>query len=134
MLYFKLDSGNIISGDDVSRVAEIAYGLKIDRTDEEAVRSIAVRMAGIDYEIVDESDAIVEQLLEDGRKMKAIQVYYTSHNCSIVEARIAVESMIKKLNAETDSDDDQTAHGTCENVYETSVIRDEVMADSYEEV
>lgn len=134
MLYFKLDSGNIISGDDVSRVAEIAYGLKIDRTDEEAVRSIAVRMVGINYEIVDESDAIVEHLLEEGRKMKAIQVYYTSHNCSIGEARIAVESMIKKLNAETDSDDDQTAHDTCENVYDTSVIRDEVIAYNNEEV
>ena len=98
MLYFKLDSGNIISGDEVSRVAEIAYGLNIDCTDDEDVRRITERMVGIDHEIVDDIDTLIEQLLREGRIFKATQVYRENNDCTLGDAHLYVESIADKLN------------------------------------
>lgn len=133
MLYFRLDSGDIVSSKDVVRTAEIAYGYNIDCTDDEDVRRITERMVGIDHEIVDDIDTLIEQLLREGRIFKATQVYRENNDCTLGDAHLYVESVAAKMaKPDINSIDDPKVGitycgDTDTSVYTISDIQEEVL-------
>lgn len=125
MLYFKLDSGEIISSKDVVRTAEIAYGYNIDCTDDADVREIAERMVGIDHEVVEDIFTLVEQFIKEGRIFKATQVYHENADCTLAEAHLYVESVAYRLNHKDDSSSKAEVMPDVSDVHECDVKQEE---------
>ena len=94
MLYFETVYGNIVSDRDVLSAINIVNGPTHTPMSDDEIRSYAASCRGIKCE-VDVPDT--EQLVQDGRKFKAIKVYYDTHRCSLTEAREYVESIEERI-------------------------------------
>lgn len=76
---------------DIIRAAMITEGIFIDYRNEGQIREFAWKCKGVGEEIKRPS---VRYLVNKGNKIGAIHVFRDIHNCSIVEAKEAVDKMM----------------------------------------
>lgn len=92
-IYFK-EKGNdsiFLTELDIVKAARITEGILINYTDKASVREFAKKCKGVGEEIKRPS---VRYLVNKGNKIGAIHVFRDIHNCSIVEAKEAVDKMM----------------------------------------
>lgn len=93
-IYFK-DKGNdrgFLTELDIVKAARIVEGIHINYTDNASVREYAKKCKGVGDEIKRPS---ARYLVNKGNDIGAIRLYEDIHNCGIVEAKEAVDKMMK---------------------------------------
>ena len=94
-LYYKLANGNWVDRYDIETAFYISTGAKYTTDSKEFVRwlfsllseSILAVKKGDDPELIAE-------LLKSGQKVRAIKVYKDLHDCTLAEAKEAIERMM----------------------------------------
>lgn len=104
-IYFKAKGydNSFFTEMDIIRAAMITEGIFIDYRNEGQIREFAWKYKGVGEEIKRPS---VRYLVNKGNKIDAIRLYKDIYNCSIVEAKEAVDKMMaenerRKQNAKT---------------------------------
>lgn len=93
-IYFATVSGDIIDNFELSCIAEIVQGVKIDYNDFCKIREFANECIGIDKEIIPS----IESLILFGKKHKAIKIYYRNHpGIGLREAKEYIDKLEKTL-------------------------------------
>ena len=94
-LYYKLANGNWVDRYDIETAFYISTGAKYTADSKEFVRWL-FPLLGESILAVKKGDdpKLIEELLKSRQKIKAIKVYKDLHNCTLAEAKEAVEGMI----------------------------------------
>lgn len=95
-IYFGTKDGDLLDGYDIVEIAYVTTGDRISLNDLDSVRNFAKTCKGITREIKNPS---VKHLVENGRKAKAVKIYYKKHpGTTLKEAIENVNSIEKNIN------------------------------------
>ena len=94
-LYYKMTNGNWISRYDVEMAFYISSGAKYTVNGEEFIRWL-FPLLGESILAVKKADdpELITELLKSGQKVRAIKVYKDLHDCTLAEAKEAIERMM----------------------------------------
>ena len=93
-LYFERADHNIAFSGDIVHAHYLVSGEKIEMNDYEKIRELAANMVGIVRELKHPSPKF---LVKHGHNVAAIRVYRDMHNCTLMQAKSAVDRMAEKL-------------------------------------
>lgn len=93
-LYFERADHNIAFCGDIVHAHYLVSGETIDANDHEKIRAVAASMAGIVRELNRPSPKF---LVKHGHTVAAIRVYRDMHDCTLMQAKSAVDRMAEKL-------------------------------------
>ena len=95
-LYYKLANGNWVSRYDIEMAFYISTGAKY-ATDGKKFVYWLFPLLGESILAVKKADdpELIAELLKSRQKIRAMKVYKDLHNCTLTEAREAIERMIK---------------------------------------
>ena len=96
-LYFATKDNDVVFKADVIKAYYLKTGIKIDHDDVDRIRLIAASMAGIERELKRPSPVF---LVKHGHECAAVRVYRDIHECSLHEAKNAVERITEVLKEE----------------------------------
>ena len=94
-LYYKLAKGNWVDRYDIETAFYISTGAKYT-TDSKEFASWLFPLLGESILAVKKVDdpELIEELLKSRQKIRAIKVYKDIHNCTLAEAKEAIERMM----------------------------------------
>ena len=97
-IYFKTTSGRLMTNVDIVDAALIVHDERISRDDYESIREyVRTNCAGILEEVTDE--VTVEYLVQNGYKVKAIELYYDlnrENGITLSEAKKVIDQAIRQ--------------------------------------
>ena len=96
-LYFRTTDNDIAFGTDIVKAYYLNTGIKIDPDDVGKIRFVARHMYGIERELTYPSPVF---LVKHGHIVAAMRVYRDIHNCTLREAKDAVDKIQKQFNEE----------------------------------
>jgi hypothetical protein len=96
-LYFARADNNIAFSYDIIQAHYLMTSQEIKFDDHEAIRNAAASMSGILRELERPS---VKFLVKHGHTVPAIRVYHELNNCTLHEARDAVQQIVESLQRE----------------------------------
>ena len=94
-LYYKLANGNWVDRYEIEMAFYISTGAKYTTDSKEFVRWL-FSLLGESVLAVKKADdpKLIEELLKSRQKIRAMKVYKDIHNCTLAEARDAIERMM----------------------------------------
>ena len=94
-LYYKLANGNWLDRYDIETACYISTGAKYT-TDSKKFVCWLFPLLGESIRAVKKGDdpELITELLKSGQKVRAIKVYKDLHDCTLAEAREAIEGMM----------------------------------------
>ena len=94
-LYYKLANGNWVDRYDIETAFDISTGAKYPTDSKEFVRWL-FPLLGESILAVKKADdpGLITELLKSRQKVRAIKVYKDLHNCTLAEAKEAIEGMM----------------------------------------
>ena len=96
-LYFARTDNNVAFSRDIINAHYLVTGYKIESYEHDKIRAVASRMSGIVREIQEPSP---EFLVKHGYFISAVRVYRDIHDCSLTEAKAAIDMIAERIKEE----------------------------------